>query len=164
MTLAGVILAIGKGIELESFIAFEVNRFAQNECSRGNYSSGATQTSSSLRALEAFGIVKRTHKISNSQAWGIDNADRFQRMLDAANGISAATVTQEMEQAASADNADSSTKAGRAKSRVAGKSGKRASKAKASDASELLAACVDAAGIASDASHDDIGTEEVAAF
>lgn len=129
MTLAGVIIALHNGITLESKIAHSVNMFAQNDCNRPNYSSGATQTSSSLRALEAFGIVKRTGKLGNCQVWGIDDVERFERMHDASNGISVASVTIAEEQKAIEESADSSTKAGRAKSRKEGK-GKRTGKGK----------------------------------
>jgi hypothetical protein len=169
MTLAGVLLAIHDGKTLESHIAFELNKFANTTCNRPNYSSGATQTSSSLRALEAFGIVKKTGKMSNSQMWGVDNEERFARMLSAAQGISVASVTREQEQAALAESADSSSASGRAASRadasddtqeivavpLTGKA-KRAATIAAKKATQALAsdASADASDDASNASED----------
>lgn len=129
MTIAGTILAIASGITLESQIAHYINTFA-HEMGRAGYSSGGTQSSSSLRALEALGVVKQVGKLANCAMWGAANADAFQRMVDASSGKSVPTVTAEMEAAAHEESGESDTKAGRAKSRSKGgsKAGKRKSK------------------------------------
>jgi hypothetical protein len=126
MTIAGVVLAINDGITLESKIAHSVNMYAQY-LGRVNYSSGATQSSSTLRALEAFGIVKQAGKLGNCQYWDVADANSFARMLDASNGKRADSVSADTDAAATAESGASDTATGRKASRKAGK-GRKAGK------------------------------------
>lgn len=141
MTLAGTVLAIASGISLESQIAHYINTFAHS-MGRTGYSSGGTQSSSSLRALEALGVVKQVGKLGNCVQWGVADAAAFERMTDAANGKSVASVTADMEAAAHAEAGESDTKTGRSKSRSAGRKARKsksAASAPASDAAPVAA-------------------------
>ena len=108
MTLAGVIDALDRGISNEKLIAFDLNKYARRFPGKGDYSSGPTQASSSLRALEAFGIVKMTGRAGMCALWGVANREAFARCADAARGISEHGMSADTSQ-----NADSSTQAGR---------------------------------------------------
>jgi hypothetical protein len=79
-TLSGTIAALARGIVNEKLIANALNDYMnvlRGRDSGNPYTSGGTQASSSLRALEALGIVKRTGRDGNCQTWGIANVERF---------------------------------------------------------------------------------------
>ena len=81
-TIAGVVLAMARGETRQKELGFCLNDYMNRDGKRGSYSSGATQTSSTIRALEAFGIVRK----SSATTVHIADAGRFERMLDAAHG------------------------------------------------------------------------------
>lgn len=107
MTIAGVALAIERGDTVEKTIAHKLNDYARAS-GRRDYSSGATQASSSLRALEAFGIVKMTGRAGQCAMWEVANRDTFARVCDAARGISAHGMGSDTR-----ENADSMSSEGR---------------------------------------------------
>lgn len=86
-TLAGVVLAMGRGISNGKMIANAVNDYMNRDGKRGTYSSGGTQASSALRALEALGVVREAGRDGSCKLWGIANQERFERLLSAARGI-----------------------------------------------------------------------------
>lgn len=83
MTLAGVIFALKEGIVEGKRIANYVNDYANRLIAGRTYSSGATQSSSSLRCLELFGIVRK----AGGNTWKIADAAAFERMHEACSGI-----------------------------------------------------------------------------
>lgn len=118
VTIAGVLLAMAAGETRQRMLAAAIDKLAST---RGNlsYRSGATQASSTLRALETFGIVKSgARDESNTQTWHPGNPELFARMVDAANGKRAESVTEAADIAARADDGGSATKRDRSASRA----------------------------------------------
>ena len=86
-TIAGIVLAMARGEQNGKQLAFALNDYMNREgAGRGNYSSGATQCSSALRALEALEVVECLGQDGASKMWGIRNVSRFNRLVDAARG------------------------------------------------------------------------------
>jgi hypothetical protein len=58
-TCAGTVLSLQRGSRIGKQIAADLNDFMNSAAGRRGYASGATQSGSSLRALECLGIVKK---------------------------------------------------------------------------------------------------------
>ena len=115
-TLIAVILCLASGEGRQAKIIDATDAYMRRF--KADYNAGNTQASSSLRALEAHGIVKRNDtRDNNTQVWQIKDSALFTRVHEAAQGIRAESVTEEQEEAAFATDSDSATKAGRAASR-----------------------------------------------
>ena len=110
MTCESVTASLAKGQFNQKQIACDMNEFAiARGCGKdGKYTSGATQASSSLRAMEALGIVKRVRKEGLSQIWGIADASLLALMC-LANGIHVDTAPADDDDIATADSFDGIT-------------------------------------------------------
>jgi hypothetical protein len=84
MTCAGVVAALSRGITNQKRIEIALNDYATSV--RGKtYTAGNTQASSSLRAMEALGIVKRVGRDGTCNVWGIRDARLFAMLVNAAD-------------------------------------------------------------------------------
>lgn len=79
-TLAGTVLALAAGITGGKAIANALNDFMNTSAGRKGYGSGATQSGSSLRALEALHVVSK----DGARAWKVGDAGAFMFLHDAA--------------------------------------------------------------------------------
>ena len=88
-TTMNVVLMLGKGIFAGKELSFGLDDL-MSAVREKRYTAGGTQSSSSLRALEALGVVSKV----NGRTWRIADANRFQRLLDGANGLTANVAHQ----------------------------------------------------------------------
>lgn len=78
-TSCGTIAALAAGITGGKALANDVNDYMNGSAGRKGYASGATQSGSTLRALEALGIVAK----DGARAWQIVDAGAFMFLHDA---------------------------------------------------------------------------------
>lgn len=101
-TISGTIKALARGVTNEKLIANALNDFMnvlRGRDSGNPYTSGGTQASSSLRALEALGIVKRAGRDGNCQVWNVADRERFNVLAGIAPEEAPAEAVEAVEEA-----------------------------------------------------------------
>jgi hypothetical protein len=155
-TIGGAALALASGITLQTRVEHFVNDHISGlRAAKGNatpYTSGDTQTSSTLRALETLGIVKRDGRDGSCQRWNVVDANAIARLAEAARGIAAwddasafkkSDVTEDAIVAAEAETAiasdDAAAAHGTGSDTAKGRSKARAPRAKRASGSKAVA-------------------------
>lgn len=86
-TIRATLECLRDGSATQKDCAFAINDYMNRDVPGGSYASGATQSSSALRVLEALGVVSVTGRNGGGSIWGVTDPDMFQHLLQNARGV-----------------------------------------------------------------------------